>query len=169
MVRWALVFPIVLASLFLFAQENEHTMQFDSLVGSPKASLNELAWISGTWEGMAFGGITEEVWSLPKSGSMMGMFKLIDGDQISFYELMTISQEKETLIMRLKHFNHDLTGWEEKDEVLNFRLVKVEEHKIYFEGLTFERINENEINVYVLISEKEEKTEEYKFQYKRKK
>ena len=41
-----------------------------------KPTLENIAWISGTWHGEAFGGITEEIWSEPSGGSMMATFKL---------------------------------------------------------------------------------------------
>ena len=43
--------------------------------------LENIAWISGTWHGEAFGGITEEIWSEPTGGSMMATFKLINDDK----------------------------------------------------------------------------------------
>ncbi|QHJ14026.1 hypothetical protein FX988_04308 (plasmid) [Paraglaciecola mesophila] len=99
-------------------------------------------------------------------GSMMGAFKLVVEDQVQFYEIETISQVNDTLMFRLKHFNKDLTGWEEKDKTVDFKLVKVTDNKVYFNGLTLERINDNEINIYVAI-EQEGNTTEEKFNYKR--
>ncbi|WP_254700802.1 DUF6265 family protein [Paraglaciecola mesophila] len=97
---------------------------------------------------------------------MMGAFKLVVEDQVQFYEIETISQVNDTLMFRLKHFNKDLTGWEEKDKTVDFKLVKVTDNKVYFNGLTLERINDNEINIYVAI-EQEGNTTEEKFNYKR--
>ncbi|MGB6150574.1 MAG: DUF6265 family protein, partial [Pricia sp.] len=37
-----------------------------------------------------------------------------------------------------KHFHGDLRGWEVKDEVQRFKLIKVSDNRIYFEGFTFE-------------------------------
>lgn len=134
----------------------KHTMQLDSLQESPPGSLADLSWIVGSWEGTAFGGIAEEVWAPASSNSMMGMFKLISEGGVYFYELMTIVEQEGTLMMRLKHCNNDLTGWEEKDETVDFPLVKVSENKVFFAGLTFERLNKNEIIVYVLVGDEKE-------------
>ena len=100
--------------------EIRHTMQLDSIQESPTASLEDLDWIVGSWEGTAFGGIAEEVWAPASGNSMMGMFKLISDGDVYFYELMTIVEQEGTLMMRLKHFNNDLTGWEEKDDTVDF-------------------------------------------------
>lgn len=55
---------------------------------------------------------------------------------IMFTEHMYLMQENGTLALRLKHFNADLTGWEEKDDMLTFRLVAVEECAAFFNALT---------------------------------
>jgi hypothetical protein len=85
---------------------------------------------------------------------------------VSFYELMTISEVGSTLLLRIKHFDRELRGWEEKDKSVEFKLVRVTPGKVYFDGLTFEKISENEINVYVNLDDKEKKSEQ-KFSYHR--
>ena len=141
-------------------------MFFDTATGSPKANLDDISWIEGHWIGEAFGGITEEIWSPPLGGSMMCVFRLIVNDQVNFYEICTLVEENETLILRLKHFHSDLKGWEEKNETVDFKLVKVTPDKVFFDGFTFERISENEINLYVVIDNQDKKTET-KFNYHR--
>ncbi|WP_341206125.1 DUF6265 family protein [uncultured Psychrosphaera sp.] len=133
---------------------------------SPAANLNAVKWMAGHWRGEAFGGITEEVWSAPLGGSMMGAFKLVVDNQISFYEIETISELNGSLIFQLKHFAKDLKGWEEKDDTIDFPLVKVTPNKVYFNGLTLERVNNDEINIYVVIEDDGVKTEQ-KFNYKK--
>ena len=136
---------------------------------SPKSDLSEIAWMEGHWKGEAFGGITEELWSPPLGGSMMFSFKLVVDGEIAFYELGHIRQIKETLIFELKHFHGDLKGWEEKDEVQSFKLVKTEGDRMYFDGFTFEKINEDEINIYAMIEQEDGGNEEVKFNYIRSK
>ena len=87
-------------------------------------------------------------------------------DPVQLYEIETISEVDDTLIFKLKHFNKDLTGWEEKDKTVDFALVKVTKNKVYLNGLTLERINDNEISIYVAIEDSGNTTEE-KFNYKR--
>ena len=141
-------------------------MFLDDKQQSPRANLTAVNWLTGHWRGEAFGGLVEEVWSPPMGGSMMGAFKLVVESQVQFYEIETISQVNDTLIFRLKHFNKDLTGWEEKDKTVDFKLVKVTDNKVYFNGLTIERLSDKEINIYVAI-EHEGNTTEEKFNYKR--
>ncbi|SDQ20384.1 DUF6265 family protein [Flagellimonas zhangzhouensis] len=133
---------------------------------SPKANLDQVAWIEGHWKGEAFGGIAEEIWSPPLGNSMMFVFRLVNDGKVSFYESGHIQQVDETIILQLKHFDGNMRGWEEKNQTIDFKLVKIEPNKVYFDGLTMEKINENQINVWVLI-ESEGSTEEVLFLYKR--
>ena len=161
-----IVLAIALSSSISYSQTFENTLVYDSLVGSPKATINDFAWIAGYWKGEAMGGVIEEVWTTPLAGSMMGSFKMAQGNEVIFYELETLTEEGGTVILRLKHFGADLKGWEKKDETVDFKLVKFSKNKAYFDGLTFELVNPNELNIYVVIEEGE-KSEEFKFHYLR--
>ncbi len=131
-----------------------------------KADLSEIAWMEGHWRGEAFGGITEEIWSPPLGGSMLFSFKLVINGKVNFYEVGHIRQIKESLVFELKHFNPDLKAWEEKDEVQSFKLLKVADNRFYFDGFTFEKISENEVNIYGRITENGTEVEEI-FNFKR--
>lgn len=128
--------------------------------------LENLAWIAGTWHGKAFGGLTEEIWSKPSGGSMMASFKLINDNKVTFYELEIIREVENTLVLQLKHFGPDLKGWETKDETVDFPLIEITKNKAVFEGMSFENISENEMNVYVDIKDNG-KIKTVKFNYRR--
>jgi len=133
-----------------------------------KPTLENIRWIAGTWKGEAFGGITEEIWSEPLGGSMMASFKLVVNGKVQFYEIETIVEENNSLILRLKHFNNNLKGWEEKDDTVDFPLISVTKNKATFEGMTFEQLDENNMVVYVAINQKNGTTEIVPFYYTRK-
>lgn len=156
-----------LAFLLMFVTSiliSQNTLKFNELNGSPKAKLKQVSWISGNWMGEAFDGIIEN-WSAPLGDSMMGAFKLVVNNKVEFYELCTISEEDDSLIFRLKHFSNNLKGWEEKDEMITAKLVKIENQKVYFNDFTFERID-NELNIYVVFKEENGVEQEMKFNYK---
>jgi Domain of unknown function (DUF6265) len=156
---------LIFGSSAASAQNNfASTMAHDESIGSPAADLSATSWVAGHWRGKAFGGITEEVWTSPLGGSMMGSFKLVVDGKVNFYELITLSEVEGTLILKLKHFNANLTGWEEKDETVEFKLVKVTPNKVFFDHFTFEKISNDEINMYVVVDNDGEKTE-VKFNY----
>lgn len=127
--------------------------------------LENIAWLSGNWKGEAMGGTTEENWSEPNGDSMMAAFKLVKDGKVLFYEIEIIREVKNTLILQLKHFNNDLKGWETKDETIDFPLKEITANKIIFEGMTFEKISEHEMNVSVDIKQKDGSTEVLKFKY----
>ena len=133
---------------------------------SPQASLEAISWLQGAWVGEGLGGYCDEVWTTPKAGSMLGTFRLIMDGELLFSEFMEIKEEGSSILLRLKHFGRDFTGWEEKDKHVEFKLVKLTEDAVYFDGLTYKRIDESTMEVYVVIDTKQGSTEE-KFSYQR--
>ena len=142
----------------------QNTLWYNEKTGSPKATIEDFAWIAGHWKGEAFGGIVEELWTPPLGDSMMGSFKLVNDDRTTFYELEVLREIDETVILQIKHFHGDVKGWEERDETVDFRLVQFGKNKAYFDGFTFHLVSEDELIMYVVISDEGNK-EEVKFQY----
>lgn len=144
-----------------------NTIQLAENAVSPNATLEDVSWIQGHWKGEAFGGLIEEIWSPPFGDSMMFSFKLVVDNKVVFYEFGGIRQVDKTLLLEFKHFNGDFKGWEEKDETIAFKLVKIAGNKVFFNGFTFEKISDNEINLYVVIEQKDGTHKEMKFNYKK--
>ena len=157
---------LILILFVTFSCKAQNTMSLAEGESSPKAPLEVISWMEGHWKGEAFGGITEEIWSPALGGSMMFSFKLVVDGEVNFYELGHIRQLDETLVCELKHFGGDLKGWEEKDEVQSFKLIKIDGNRLYFDGFTFEKVSDSEINIYGLIHQ-DGKAEEVKFNYKK--
>ena len=111
----------------------------------PFATLDQMDWLVGQWAGSGIGGAPAmESWLPPSGGTMVGTFvqETAEGE-IRFTEHMYLMEEESTLVLRLKHFNDDLTGWEEKDGMLTFRLIAVEDCAAYFHALTLKCRNPN--------------------------
>jgi hypothetical protein len=132
----------------------------------PRAVIEDVAWIAGHWQGEVLGGLAEEIWAPPNGGAMMGMFRLVSEDQVKFYEILTIAEDNGGLVLKLKHFNRDLTGWEEKDEVVAFPLVQLGKGEAHFDGLTF-RGGGDALTVYVAQRLKDGSVKELVFPYER--
>ncbi len=132
----------------------ENTLQLDEGAERPRAKLDQLAFMVGAWEGEAFGGRFEEVWSAPSVGTMTGTFKLIHDEKPSMYEFEIIVEDEGSLAIRLKHFNADLSAWEEKAEFVEFPLVKLNEEGAFFAGLTYRRIGPDELGVFLAMKTK---------------
>lgn len=162
--RYFLSLALLVISLSAFSQK---TLSLGDNP-SPKARLSDVAWIAGSWEGEAFGGQVQEVWTPPLGDSMMCAFKLVVDGKVQFYELCQIREENGSLVLRLKHFNGDLKAWEEKNETVDFRLVKIEKNTAYFDGFTVEKVSQDKINMHVMIGEAG-KESEVTFNYTRSK
>lgn len=101
--------------------------------------INDYSWLVGSWKGDGFGGISEEIWSKPENGVMMGMYRHLKDDKLVFYEFLILDK----IGLRLKHFHPDLKGWEEKDETTFFQMIDYSPTKIEMKGLIFEKKTDN--------------------------
>jgi Domain of unknown function (DUF6265) len=106
---------------------------------SPPATVAEAAWLAGQWSGEGIGGAeAHESWLPPSGNTMVGTFvqETADGG-IMFTEHMYLMERDGSLVVSLKHFNPDLTGWEDKDGMVTFRLISAEPCALYFNALTY--------------------------------
>jgi len=110
-------------------------------------SFDDFEWLVGFWEGEAFDGNFEEVWSPASGGSMCGTFKLMTNDGINFYEIFAITIDSTGPVLKLKHFNANLTGWEEKDEVVTFPFISAGDGELKFDGLIYRKKSEKTMQV----------------------
>lgn len=144
-----------------------NTLQSEAGAVRPDARIEDVAWIEGHWRGSAFGGTSEEIWSPPMAGSMMGVYRSIEDGAVRFYEILQLVPDGNSLTLRLKHFDADLTGWEERDEVRTFPLLQIEPGKAWFEGMTFERVSADEIVIHLAIRRDDGSHQEVEFRYQR--
>lgn len=144
-----------------------NTLAFDSTQSRPAATLEDVSWLAGHWRGPALGGMSEEIWSAPEAGSMMGMYRLMKDGAAVFYEILTIQPDGHSLVMLLKHFNADLTGWEEKNEVRAFKLVKITGTEAFFEGMTIRRLHADSLQIQLAIEARDGSAREEEFRYAR--
>lgn len=126
-------------------------------------NIEDLDWVVGYWTGTGLGGECDETWMPAVDGSMVGTFRFWQDGKLVFSEFMNLIQEEETFYLKLKHFNPDLSGWEEKEEWTIFPLVSVEKNTIWFHGFTMKRIGDKMV-LYLEISENG-KTQLVEFNY----
>ncbi len=123
---------------------------------SAEFRIEDYQWLAGTWVGDGFGGVSEESWSLPVDGTMMGMYRHYKDGKIVFYEFLLLDENG----IRLKHFNPDLTSWEEKEDMVRFEMISFSDTKLEMKGLSFELKSENEMEIRLrLIQNGETRTE----------
>lgn len=160
-----IIFNIILIGFFSIQTSNaqitntENTLKLTSPKNQQKATIKSLIWLAGSWSGVGFGAECEEVWSLPKANAMMGMFQMFKDGKILIYEFIQIIEENGSLVLKLKHFNSNLSGWEDKDVTVDFPLIKIEGTTAWFDGLTYKREG-NILKAWVSIKQKDDTLEE---------
>ncbi|MEM9530668.1 MAG: DUF6265 family protein [Pseudomonadota bacterium] len=165
-----LVFAVLLGCLSPGAgaqsPRTEHTFGLDDPAQRPAATLADAALLIGAWKGEAFGQSFEAVWNPPSGGSMVGFFKLLDGDKVVFYEILLLVEEEGSLGMKVKHFHPDFTAWEEKSDYVHFKFVRAEPDAVHFSGLSFYRRDADHLDGYIVMRSKDTIREE-KLTYRR--
>ena len=86
-----------------------------------------------------------------------------------FYEFLTLRVTEQGLSMQLKHFNPDMSGWEEKKDFVEFLYVGREDNRHYFNGLTFIRDGEDALTIYLALRGKDGSVREQPFVMRRQK
>ena len=102
-------------------------------------TIDDAAWLAGRWVGEGFGGQMEEAWTPPVGGQMVGHFRYWRDGQPQFYEFLMMDVVDGGVRMRVKHFNPDMVGWEEKGEWITFEPVSAAPDALIFNGLAIRR------------------------------
>lgn len=124
-------------------------------------SISDLKWLSGSWEGEAFGGRVEEFWSSPSSNAMMGMFRLLLNNKDRLYEFLIIEESEKNIAMKFKHISSGYTELEDKPIILN--LINLTDDHATFSSddsslvISYHIINEDELNIELLSSKENNK------------
>lgn len=138
-----------------------------SLPPSPQPSIEDMAWLAGHWTGTGLGGRCEETWTAPDAGVMVGTFRLIKDDKTVFYEFLTLTVIDGRIVMRLKHFNPDMTGWEEKEKFVEFAHKGTEGNVVDFGALRFVRESADRLTILLNLRSKDGSVREEKFEMRR--
>jgi hypothetical protein len=135
-----------------------------------KVALADLSFIVGSWGADWSGGFGEEHWSTASGDSMVGTFRFVKEGKARFYEMMLIEQTPEGPVLRLKHFNPGLIGWEEKAQVYSYPLIEHRQGLAVFERpdkqtrMTFRRTSNDSLSVLLEQTKDGKQTsEEFKF------
>jgi len=137
------------------------------------AAADDLSWLAGDWRGtIGDGDLSQEIWSAPAGGELMGMWRWVSKGQVRLYEFFTISLDGEP-VLRLRHFSRELEPWEsERAAPLTLRLVARGEKEATFEGtengktvrLTYRRVADDELHA-ILEEESGSATFRYRLQH----
>ena len=72
-------------------------------------SVDELAWMTGTWAGPAGPGTLEENWIEPKEGSIASLVRMTADGVTSMVELIVIEPEGDTLVLHIQQWDQGYT------------------------------------------------------------
>jgi len=111
------------------------------------ATIDDAAWLAGRWVGEGLGGQIEETWAPPVAGQMVGHFRLVRNGAPAIYEISLMDVANGALRMRVKHFNPEFVGWEEKDAWHAFEGGAVSSAQIRFDDLTLHHPAPDELTI----------------------
>jgi hypothetical protein len=137
-IKWTLALAgvvVALSSMMLLPKEEVAT--------ADKFDINNYSWLAGHWTGDGFGGVSDEVWSLPAGGVMMGVYRNIQDGKVVFYEFITLDETG----MKLKHFTPEMKAWEEKEDFVHFEMIEATADKLTLKGLVLERKSDTEMDI----------------------
>lgn len=114
------------------------------VASDPRPGLDDLAWLTGRWEGEISNGWFEDYWSAPRAGMMMGMFRLVGpDDRTKVLEFEQIVETAEGVEFRFKHFSAEMEPWEEAKRPLTLRLERIDAESAVFLDPTPDQPKEN--------------------------
>lgn len=122
---------------FAYAAEEVEVLRAGDVRQPARTSLSSFEWLVGQWQGAGLGGEIEEVWVGAAGDAMQGMFRLVKGDEVVIYELMTLVDRDGLVTLQVKHFGPDFKAWEAADESVGFKLLRFDTGRFQFDGLTW--------------------------------
>ena len=94
--------------------------------------LKPLSFLSGKWVSETPEEVQEEFWSPVSGESLVGTFRVIQHGQPVFYEFWVVEVDDHRPMLKLKHFNANLVGWEEKNASIRMPLITTAENDATF-------------------------------------
>ena len=72
----------------------------------PAASIADLAWMTGAWEGpMGESAVLQETWLEPADDAMMAAVRLLENGKTNMVELIVIEESEGTLVFRIQQWS----------------------------------------------------------------
>jgi hypothetical protein len=99
----------------------------------PRPTLSDFAWLEGKWQGAWGPRVAEEVWTAPKAGQMLGLFRVIENDKTLVIELFSLFETPDGVALRFRHFTPALVPWEQSG-LTTMKLTGFEAKSAVFEN-----------------------------------
>ena len=122
--------------------ENSTLLKFPEVVIGEKSSttsVNQLEWLTGHREGSHNGGILEQIWLSPRSGTITALVRSTKESDTRFVEIIHISEINGGLELNLQIFNNSLEPENISatySRIHKFELTEVGDRYLAFKGLS---------------------------------
>jgi hypothetical protein len=90
-----------------------------------KFQIEQLKWMSGGWKNTRGSTVTEEHWTQPAAGTMIGMGRTIAGEKTVFYEYLRIESRRDGIFY---------VAHPKARAGTDFKMVRGDDHEIVFEN-----------------------------------
>ena len=129
---------------------------FGTVAAAPpahSASVEALAWMTGTWKGPIGEQTLEEIWTRPDQGTLAAIIRITGSEGTELIELILIEEVDDTLVLRVRQW---LPGYVPRHpEPQTFLLTELNERRVRFEApearelksLTYTRPTEDTFNI----------------------
>ena len=97
-------------------------------------SVDNLSWLTGSWQGPINGNILEETWLTPRSGTIVALVRSANESGTEFVEIIHIKELNGTLELRLQLFDNSLSP--ESPKAHRFELTNMGDSYVAFKGIT---------------------------------
>lgn len=105
-----------------------------SVNAGPEATIDELAWMTGTWSAQLGPNTLEEHWVAPQGGSIAAMVRMTGNGATSMFEVITIEEKDGSLVMNVQQWN---AGFEPRTAVAQkLELAEIGERMVRFTAVT---------------------------------
>lgn len=126
-----LVVPAVVALLTIPAPAAAQAATTEA----PDATLDDFAWLEGTWRGEGPEGATAEIHFMkPRTGVLPAVFRLWQGERVITLEAISLVEEPRGLVMYVRHFDTALVPME-KERAIELLLVERDGEAFHFENV----------------------------------
>ena len=124
---------IIYLSLFDVGFANEKSSDEKKSESPRVTSIDQLDWLTGSWEGPIGDSVLEESWLPPRANTITAVVRLTKGSVTEFVELIKIEKIDQSFELRLNLFDASLKPRSEKPQVL--KLSKITDKSVTFNGV----------------------------------
>ena len=123
-------------------EENSTLLNFPEVVSGEESStisVSQLEWLTGQREGSHDGGILEQTWFLPRSGTITALVRSTKESETRFVEIIHIREINGSLELNLQIFNNSLEPENISatySRIHKFELTEVGDRYLAFKGVS---------------------------------